>query len=93
MREMRYLCTMRTTLSLDDHLHAQAVERARQTGQTLGQLVEDALRRELNAMPTGERPQVPVLTGGTGPRAGLDMSSNRALMEALDEGRALEQLR
>lgn len=84
---------MRTTLTIDDHLLADAKERARRHGQTLGQLVEDAIRRELGAQPERERPPVPVLTGGTGPRPGLDLGSNRPLLEALDEGRALDELR
>lgn len=83
---------MRTTLSIDDHLLTAAKERARLRGQTLGQLVEDAIRRELGAVAERERPPVPVLTG-TGPRAGLDLTSNRGLLEALDEGRTLHELR
>lgn len=84
---------MRTTLSIDDHLLAEAKERAHRRGQTLGQLVEDAIRRELGTAVEGERPPVPVLKGGTGPRPGLDLNSNRALLEALDEGQAREDLR
>jgi Arc/MetJ family transcription regulator len=76
---------MRTTVSIDDGLLAAARERARERGQTLGQLVEDSLRRELGTVEGRERPRVPVFAGGTGPRAGLDLTSNRALHEALDE--------
>jgi Arc/MetJ family transcription regulator len=43
---------MRTTIAVDDHLLVAAKLRARERGQTLGQLVEDALRRELSE-PTG----------------------------------------
>ncbi len=84
---------MRTTVAIDDHLLAEAKERARRRGQTLGQLVEDAIRRELGASTERARPPVPVLTGGTGPRPGIDLSSNRGLLEALDEGRTLDELR
>jgi len=84
---------MRTTLAIDDHLLARARTRARARGQTLGQLVEDAIRRELAAPPSEERPPVPVLTGGTGPRPGVDLTSNRALREALDDGTDLRDLR
>lgn len=85
---------MRTTVSIDDHLLAQARERAHGRRQTLGQLVEDALRRELGARPAdAPRPPLPVMTGGTGPRPGVDLTSNRALHEALDEGESLERLR
>lgn len=84
---------MRTTLAIDDNLLARAKERAQRRGQTLGQLVEDAIRRELGSSAEVARRAVPVMTGGTGPRAGLDLTSNRALREALDEGRALHELR
>lgn len=80
------LVIMRTTISISDELLTAAKRRARERGQTLGSVVEDALRRELATV--GEpspRPSVPVLTRGTGPRPGLDLTSNRALYEVLDE--------
>ncbi len=85
---------MRTTISVDDHLLDGAKRRARERGQTLGQLIEDALRREL-ATPTsaGPAPEVPVFKGGGGVRPGVDVSSNRALGEALDAGTELTALR
>lgn len=77
---------MRTTLSISDELLAAAKRRARERGQSLGSLIEDALRRELATVhDRGTRPVVPVFDGGTGPRPGLDLSSNRALYEVLDE--------
>jgi hypothetical protein len=77
---------VRTTVSISDELLAAARARARATGQTLGAVLEAALRRELAQQPAaGERPSVPVFRGGTGPRPGLDLTSNVALHEALDE--------
>lgn len=85
---------MRTTVSIDDHLLAEAKERARERRQTLGQLVEDSLRRELGAPTHSEAsPPIPVRRGGTGAQPGLDMTSNRAMWEFLDEGRPLDRLR
>jgi hypothetical protein len=84
---------MRTTVSIDDNLLAEAKERARGRGQTLGQLLEDAIRRELSASGDEEPPPVPVFTGGTGARPGIDLTSNRALRAALDEGLPWEKLR
>ncbi|CLX10842.1 antitoxin [Mycobacterium tuberculosis] len=50
-------------------------------------MIEDALRRELAAARTGgERPTVPVFDAGTGPRPGIDLTSNTVLSEVLDEG-------
>ena len=77
---------MRTTVSIDDHLLAAAKRRARARGLSLGQIVEAALQRELASEAAAhERPPVPVFGDGTGPRAGIDLTSNRALYEALDE--------
>jgi hypothetical protein len=77
---------MRTTVSISDEVLTAAKQRARERGQTLGQFVDAALQRELNENPSrGNAPEVPVFRGGTGPRPGIDLRSNRALLEALDE--------
>lgn len=77
---------MRTTVAIDDELLVAAKRQARERGETLGQVVEAALRRSLAAPDDAvEAPSVPVFTGGTGPRPGIDLTSNRALHEALDE--------
>jgi hypothetical protein len=85
---------MRTTVAIDDRLLSSAKRRAQQRGLTLGQLVEEALRRELarGEMPAAG-PPVPVFREGRGVRAGVEVASTRALLEALDEGQPLEQLR
>jgi len=85
---------MRTTVAIADELLVAAKRLAARRGQTLGQVIDDALRREL-AVPTqrGPRPPVPVFRGGTGPHPGIDLTSNRALHEALDEGVELDELR
>lgn len=75
---------MRTTVTVNDDLLAAAKSLARQRGYTLGQLLEDALRRELRERPHSPRPEVPMFRGGTGPRPGVNLRSNRALAELLD---------
>jgi hypothetical protein len=56
--------------------------------------VDAALQRELNeADKPRKAPAVPVFRAGTGPRPGIDLSSNRALLEALDDGVDLEDRR
>lgn len=64
-----------------------AERRAGERGQTPGEVIDAALRHDL-AVPDqrGERPVVPVFDLGTGPRPGIELTSNRALHEALDEG-------
>lgn len=84
---------MRTTVAVDDELLASAKRRARERGQTLGEVFEDALRQELAREPAIEAVEVRVFRGGTGPRPGIDLTSNRALREALDEGTELNALR
>lgn len=85
---------MRTTVSISDELLVAAKHRARERGQTLGQVVDAALRRELSPDPAPtEGPPVPTFRGGTGPRPGIDLNSNRALYEALDEHLELDHRR
>ncbi|MEJ3657121.1 antitoxin [Actinomycetes bacterium KLBMP 9759] len=85
---------MRTTVTISDELLLAAKRRARERGETSGDVIDAALRREL-AVPRqrGPRPVIPVFRGGDGPRPGVDLSSNRALHELLDEGIDLDKLR
>jgi hypothetical protein len=75
---------MRTTVTIPDDLLAAARDRARSTGTTVSAVLETALRRELATPQHADRPEVPVFHGGTGPRPGVDLTSNAALAEALD---------
>ena len=84
---------MRTTIAVDDNLLVAARRRARERDQTLGQVIENALRRELVAPAESEPVSVPVFRGGGGPLPGIDLTSNRALREALDQGAELDTLR
>ena len=85
---------MRTTVSIHDELLESAKLRARERGVTLSRLVEDGLRRELSAAPDhAPRPVVPVFRGGGGLLPGVDITSNRALYELLDDGVPLDKRR
>ena len=84
---------MRTTVAIDDEVLAAAKQRAQRQGLTLGAMIENALRHELARRPTTDAPPVPVYDGRGGPRPGIDIDSNRALAEALDDGLALTELR
>lgn len=88
------LCIMRTTVALDDHVLAAAKRQARRRHLTLGQFVEEALRRELARSKEVQQPtELPVFTRGTGLLPGIDGTSNRSMLEAMDEGVPLETLR
>lgn len=85
---------MRTTVAIDDELLMAAKKRALTLGLTLGEYIERALR----TMPgedggRRERLPLPVFHGGTGVAPGVDLNSNRALQEFLDEGLPLDKLR
>lgn len=85
---------MRTTVSINDELLAAAKRRARERNQTLGEVVDAALQRELAVeRDIADAPAIPVFSGGSGPRSGIDLNSNRDLAEALDEGTPIERRR
>lgn len=78
---------MRTTVRIDDRVLAAAKRCAARRGVTLGTFIEEALRRELaRSSEPPVRPVLPVFHGEGGVRPGVDVTSNRALLEALDEG-------
>lgn len=55
--------------------------RARRRGCSLGRLIEEALHRELARYGGVRPPEVPVFRGATGPQPGVDLTSNRALLD------------
>ena len=78
---------MRTTVAIDDHLLIAAKARARARGVTLGRLIEEGLRLEAaRGTHVAARPTIPVFDGGAGARPGIDLTSNRSMLEVLDEG-------
>jgi Arc/MetJ family transcription regulator len=78
-------CIMRTTIAIDDQLLAQAKRLASAERLTLGEFVEEALRRALTE-PRQRKPlMLPVFTGGTGMNPGIDPTSNRSLYDAMDD--------
>jgi hypothetical protein len=85
---------MRTTVAIEDALLAVAKRRATAQGLTLGQFLEQAIRHEIaRDVSAPARPEVPVHHGQGGVRPGIDVTSSRSLVEALDEGMPIEKLR
>jgi hypothetical protein len=84
---------VRTTLNIDDRLLAAAKRRAREQGLSLGQVVDAALRRDLAQPEVDDAPPVPVFAGRGGLQPGVDAASNQAMLERLEDGQPLDQLR
>jgi hypothetical protein len=83
---------MRTTINIDAHVLATAKLRARQLGLTLGEFIEAALQRVPARDAPDDSPDIPAFPSG-GLRPGVDLGSNRAIQELLDEGMPVEKLR
>jgi plasmid stability protein len=79
---------MRTTLRLDDDLVRDLKAIAAESGRTLGQVVEDALRQALRTRRAPDREAVELpLFHGTGTLPGVDLVDSAALLDLMDEGR------
>lgn len=88
------MIALRTTIRIDDALYRRAKARAAQTGRTVSAVIEDALREALRSRPrfSAELPPLPVY-GGSGTLPGVDLASNAALRELMDEGAGVDALR
>ncbi|MBS1869206.1 MAG: type II toxin-antitoxin system VapB family antitoxin [Actinobacteria bacterium] len=88
---------MRTTLNLDDDLLRAAKRLAAERGTTLTALMEDALRivvRRTSEPKPRKRRKLPTSgTPGAGFPPGVNLDSNAAMLELMDEGLPLDKLR
>lgn len=85
---------MRTTVNIDASLLERAKLRAAERRETLGDVINDALRRELAVQPPQRPALKPLPTSGSGGvRPGIDLTSNRSIQEALDAGLSWDKLR
>ncbi len=76
---------MRTTVNLDDGLLEAVKRRARERGQTVGEVLEQALQHYLT-LPSpqpGQPAELPVFRGRLGVRPGVDLSTNAGLHDAM----------
>lgn len=79
---------MKTTLDLNDQLLADAKAMAAQQRTSLTRLIEEGLQLRLRAKPVRPalvKARLPVFKGCGGLVAGLDATSNKALLEALGD--------
>lgn len=85
---------MRTTINIDDDLYREVKETAARSGRTVAAVMEDAVRRGLHSRDAGEPVHYAITPLGRGGlRAGVDLSSNAATAEAMDEGLSHDALR
>lgn len=85
---------MRTTVRIDEDLYRRAKADAARRGQTVGQVLEDALRlffrrKNVDAV---DLPELPVF-GGSGTLPGVDLGSLGALTDLMDAERPTDALR
>ncbi|MEB3979827.1 ribbon-helix-helix domain-containing protein [Mycobacterium sp. 663a-19] len=85
---------MRTTIRIDDDLYREVKARAARSGRTVAAVLEDAVRRGLNPADRASGRRYTVRpTGAGGLRPGVDLTSNAAIAEAMDEGVPFDALR
>lgn len=76
---------MRTTIRLDDHLLAEAKQRAAADRTTLGSLIEDALRRALAQRSSERAGRIAIRRFGDAQTLpGVDLDDSPALRDVMD---------
>ena len=77
---------MRTTIRLPDHLLAEAKKLAAETGRTLTEVIEGALREVLARRKKARRRGPVKLTtvGGRGVQRGVDLDDSAALLDLME---------
>lgn len=79
---------MKTTLDIQDNLLATAKAAAAVQRTTLTRLIEEGLSMRLAAIKNKHSPRrvtLPVMTGKGGMRPDIDPTSNRSMLDAMDE--------
>jgi hypothetical protein len=76
---------MRTTLDIDSRLLAKAKAKAALENKSLTRLIEESLALNLRAAGRRIASKLPVFVGSGGMHASIDPSSNRSLLDAVDD--------
>ena len=85
---------MRTTIRIDEALYRRAKARAAQTGRTVSEVIEDAVRESLRPGRRNRVEPAPLPTfGGSGVMPGVDLASNASLRDVMDDGIGVDALR
>ncbi len=84
---------MRTTIRIDDALYRRVKSRAATTGRSVSDVIEDAVRAALRPR-SREEATVPLpVYGGSGVLPGVDLASNAALLERMEDETDLRAVR
>jgi len=77
---------MRTTIRINDELLRKAKIRATETDRTLAEVIEDALRKEIDKFDADIEPQEAVIptAGEGGLQAGVDLDDTSSLLDRMD---------
>lgn len=82
---------MRTTVTIDDHLLAEAKLIAARTHRTIGSVLEDALRKLIDDQDavkrSGEKYDLVTFPTGGGLQPGVDLNDRDQIEELLDDGK------
>ncbi len=85
---------MRTTIRIDDALYRRAKAKSAESGRTVSELIEDAVRAALDKKRQTKSSIAPLpVHGGSGVLPGVDLADSSALRERMDDGEALGALR
>ncbi len=84
---------MRTTVTIDDAVYRAAKARAALTGQTVGSVIEDALRDLLSRGDTVSDHRADLPAFSTGLHPGVDYTDTSALLDLTEEGLPLDARR
>jgi plasmid stability protein len=85
---------VRTTIRIDDDLYRAVKERAARSGRSIGAVIEDAIRMGMKPPERTGAGRFTVRASGSGGLvSGVDLTSNAAVREALDDNVALNALR
>jgi hypothetical protein len=77
---------MRTTVSINDHVLAEAKQVAARSHRSLGEVIEDALRRMLTEPPDGATAKVTLPAHGSGGlQPGVDLDDKEQVAELLGD--------
>jgi hypothetical protein len=84
---------MRTTIRIDDEVYRRVKHAADRSDRTIGQVIEDAIQLAFRPAPNDVSITALPVYGGSGVMPGVDMTSNRSIAEAMDEGESLDAMR